>query len=98
TSTASLFPYTTLFRSNGHEDIEVVRGRGQEENGHLGGTANLLAPVKAVIKGQHQVENDQVGLQLLHLAGHIPEVFRHMAGIAPRSEEHTSELQSRFDL
>src|SRR5437868_13272944 len=59
--TSALFPYTTLFRSNGAR---------QHHPGHRHAATGVR---------QHQPEH-----------GDIVEVVR--------SEEHTSELQSRFDL
>src|SRR5207247_10574552 len=64
---STLFPYTTLFRSEGHADV-VIADLGHEEGPRLG------PPTLP----DH-------GMVSLH-----PE--------RPRSEEHTSELQSRVDL
>src|SRR5438067_4798501 len=80
---STLFPYTTLFRSYGH--AQVV----EHAQVLLGGTAEggeVVAHDEGVDAGRHPH-----GLQLAQ--GHLPA-----AGVAQRSEEHTSELQSRFDL
>src|SRR5204862_2083692 len=80
--TSTLFPYTTLFRSH----------RGQA----------LLAehPVThPLLRDPVGVEHDGVaGLQVHHLIGQlgVGEHAEERAGL--RSEEHTSELQSRRDL
>src|SRR5690349_23629337 len=89
---STLFPYTTLFRS-----VEVAGGLVQDHDGwvleqHAGdGDSLLLAAGEAVAaiadEGAHAVR--QRGHQLVDLRG---------AGRGPRSEEHTSELQSRRDL
>src|SRR3712207_8395190 len=65
---STLFPYTTLFRSEGRE------GLGQLE--HVGGD-----PVRAAALGR-----------LGHLVGEGEQLLDQLA---LRSEEHTSELQSR---
>src|SRR5690349_23150560 len=80
--TSTLFPYTTLFRSLGREDPQ----------GHV---ADQLG-VEAVL--------DQTGgdLRALHLAdqrrGVGADRHRDRGLVDVRSEEHTSELQSRRDL
>src|SRR5437868_13158633 len=61
---STLFPYTTLFRS----DVEMAR----------------VARAGAVL--QHVHPPAVAGVADAHVVGH------------DRSEEHTSELQSRFDL
>src|SRR5438094_6857776 len=76
---STLFPYTTLFRSQ-RNDMRVLQ---------RGGEADLaLEPL-----GAHA--GRQLGWQ--HLHHHLPA-----AGVSAerfeRSEEHTSELQSPYDL
>src|SRR3712207_9573874 len=74
---STLFPYTTLFRSERDEEPELQRGERQQ------------LPVGACL---HEVEVDgdeavvEPALGLVH---------RHAARDRLRSEEHTSELQSR---
>src|SRR3712207_7738222 len=65
---STLFPYTTLFRSGGHQ---LRRALGD-------------APL--------QLLGRQPGLGDVHVA---PGVAEEGAGVVERSEEHTSELQSR---
>src|SRR5699024_11290308 len=88
-STPALLPYTTLFRSSpitpGRLTDENVRPRGDARQGRGG------CGVPAVHNGEagRILEADDVCL------GGVDGVH----GIDPqRSEEHTSELQSRFDL
>src|SRR5690349_22481401 len=70
---STLFPYTTLFRSEGAAALDV----------HLVDGARLAFELARV---RHQ-EHRRVGL-VLEVAQRLDE----------RSEEHTSELQSRRDL
>src|SRR3712207_8623393 len=67
---STLFPYTTLFRSEG-----VVGELARQVHGHLPGPGDLGDP-----RGR------------AHLLERHPE---RVAGRGLRSEEHTSELQSR---
>src|SRR3712207_8663513 len=64
---STLFPYTTLFRSDGARDVRAV-GRGEEEGGR-----DLLPSGPPDPARKARLPPDTV----------------------PRSEEHTSELQSR---
>src|SRR5437773_8783985 len=66
----TLFPYTTLFRSGGHEEIE----RPHERDAH-----------------RHESVHQ-------HLGRIEREMVRAVGLRRPRSEEHTSELQSHHDL
>src|SRR5207249_10728690 len=92
---STLFPYTTLFRSRRQlvhivddEDLEAVADRKDRESGD----DDVAHVVDARVRGG-------VDLQDVDVAA-----FRNLgAGLAApagigRSEEHTSELQSRFDL
>src|SRR5207249_10495207 len=71
---STLFPYTTLFRS------QVLSQSDKTPDAHC---QTALNPVKSVC-----------------LMGHRPHTIPGaiIAHKADRSEEHTSELQSRFDL
>src|SRR5438309_3306395 len=82
---STLFPYTTLFRS-GERTPELYR---QAE----------------AVDGQHLVESfedagSDTGRLLIKAAGEIAQQPLGFIGIVelPRSEEHTSELQSQFHL
>src|SRR5207249_12016300 len=87
----TLFPYTTLFRSDGDGKLDLVVGNidgavflltneGTPQTPAFGSAARLNAKGKPVI-----AEGGDAGPCLADWDG-------------DRSEEHTSELQSRFDL
>src|SRR3712207_7420711 len=78
---STLFPYTTLFRSLGgpHRALE----RQQAPDGHVGDRALALVAE----------DRDPVDLRDVH--GRAGGVVRDVARGGVRSEEHTSEIQSR---
>src|SRR5207247_9379293 len=89
----TLFPYTTLFRSIGYDASYLSKA----ENGQPP-TADLARACDQAL---------QAGGQLIALAGaegmarpaQLPAAVATFVGRAvERSEEHTSELQSRVDL
>src|SRR5207249_5802912 len=93
----TLFPYTTLFRSPGRRRRRR-RGPPRPRSGRAplrghGAAAGLIAFMTP------QAHTLWVSL-LLHSPGdgHAPRRAGPRAADGPRSEEHTSELQSRFDL
>src|SRR2546428_9695278 len=71
---STLFPYTTLFRSERRD-----RHRDRREVGAV-------------------LDEVELTLQLLDLRAHVSERRVDLQGLGNRSEEHTSELQSRSDL
>src|SRR2546429_6737697 len=79
---STLFPYTTLFRSI----MTVVDGLGHRRNCRG--------------RNQHQIETHVLGLPQRGGRGHDFRfaVRKNSANFARRSEEHTSELQSRLHL
>src|SRR5690349_23330994 len=83
---STLFPYTTLFRSpispRGFEIVSVIRSARWRISTSLD-TWNLVDAISA------HYFFDQIDIAL-----QIPTITRNF----PRSEEHTSELQSRRDL
>src|SRR5207247_3898652 len=93
----TLFPYTTLFRSAQVGDLAVNR----ERNGHM---------MAAVLYGREdlkieKVEIPAVGAEDLLVRVKVAltcgtdfKVWRQGYHARMRSEEHTSELQSRVDL
>src|SRR5690349_22469092 len=79
---STLFPYTTLFRSLGHELLGARRRPGA----YGGSLENRTRFLRDIVDGIHAtVSRLRIGVRL--------SVFDTV-----RSEEHTSELQSRRDL
>src|SRR5207249_10616461 len=89
------FPYTTLFRSHGHLDDAdlgvLLAAADRQRYAQLGVVAALGGHRTAFAAADGR--EDVLRRGLAHGAGDGDEARR-----APRSEEHTSELQSRFDL
>src|SRR2546429_2580964 len=71
---STLFPYTTLFRSNEGDSATV--------------TVKILDEAGTPLQGQVQAVSTAPTIASVALA----------TGVQPRSEEHTSELQSRLHL
>src|SRR5207249_11703985 len=74
-----LFPYTTLFRSRGPDQTNVV-----------------LARDRGGVIGRAVVHDDDFVIGVIEPAQPLARVADRPRRV--RSEEHTSELQSRFDL
>src|SRR5699024_12490532 len=87
TPRATLFPYTTLFRS-GRFDGAERRIALADEQFRTRSSAGL--PARQKFRRQRQVGAQPLGLRSRAGAG--------LGAFSARSEEHTSELQSRFDL
>src|SRR5690606_41296812 len=82
---STLFPYTTLFRSFcSARTAGLAAGAGWRRIGRLGGAGGRAAETGAHVALEF--------LPQLHVA--LGELVHHR----PRSEEHTSELQSRENL
>src|SRR3712207_8100762 len=86
---STLFPYTTLFRSN----------LGVRSGDFCIGCVGRLNPIKdypTVIRAVSELSRSHASWRLF-IAGSGPELgpLQEMAEALPRSEEHTSELQSR---
>src|SRR3712207_7600291 len=83
---STLFPYTTLFRSGGAVFAERPRA------GRHAGAARLHFG-----GGRTHAHSDPIGRQAgaVGLGEDLVSVTREIAQTAVRSEEHTSELQSR---
>src|SRR5690606_42130168 len=86
-STPTLFPYTTLFRSS-HDLLQQP------------GLQRLHQQQRLVLTEQHQQHSAISRILLLNPAfsADKQQRLRLLNGAAPRSEEHTSELQSRENL
>src|SRR5207249_8148012 len=86
--TSTLFPYTTLFRSQFDvRSLERVLHRAQ----HAAFRQLLRIDDVVSLRGQHHARRLPTRLRMV-------QQFPVSAIGQPRSEEHTSELQSRFDL
>src|SRR5207249_12137680 len=90
------FPYTTLFRSPPFlATLELHHALGAaDEDGHQHSTADLCSWVQSHASSSTV---DCSPVLVSQAASSVPDVSRGDL-VAARSEEHTSELQSRFDL
>src|SRR3546814_8137638 len=92
TRTATLFPYTTLFRSEAHRVRAARQPAGPGGDGHRGRPGrepHRRAAARPAAVGPHR------GQQLPERAAEGADAGRAApAGRDRRSEEHTSELQS----
>ena len=68
---------------HGHHHVHVVRGGGEEQDGHLGDPADLLTPVIAVKKRQHYVYENDVGIAGGKLAYDVLEILRQKHLVSP---------------
>src|SRR5699024_12875977 len=85
---SSLFPYTTLFRSWAYEPLQSTqsyRKRFFSKNALYKRSIERLTDLRALLVYRSQ-------------NGHTTGFRNNLTYIYARSEEHTSELQSRFDL
>src|SRR5699024_12343531 len=79
-----LFPYTTLFRSGAAEGGGHEHAQRADRSGDADQAAGQGVGAFGVDAGETEAEEGVID------PGHAPSLLR--------SEEHTSELQSRFDL
>src|SRR5206468_10590604 len=87
-----LFPYTTLFRSGSAPLLGRARGG-------FRGAICARSSENSFPLGKGQSEAKVCALPTIHQDGPLSEVSNSERPPAqPRSEEHTSELQSRSDL
>src|SRR5438874_4360269 len=84
---STLFPYTTLFRS-------------ELDDRHVETHRALLNTYRTTWRGTGWHTADDDGYLYDHLAYHLRAIgaIDELKGLFARSEEHTSELQSRRDL
>src|SRR5206468_11880732 len=85
---STLFPYTTLFRSqaeDGQSDQDLQRQR------------HLFLASGAAERGAHAAQGNRLPARRAQAFGRI-EAEHEQTQRRQRSEEHTSELQSRSDL
>src|SRR5690554_7267990 len=78
---STLFPYTTLFRSNDSSTLTEVK--------YSGPTLEISTKTNSHKTMQHQIAPSLLAADFSNLAGEVAMI---------RSEEHTSELQSRPHL
>src|SRR5690606_42027885 len=84
---STLFPYTTLFRSV--QMHGMMPGGLVDETQHIGAAARAGEHGFVHMSGRRHTV-DRPDQTVAHQGAHV--------GLAPRSEEHTSELQSRENL
>src|SRR5207248_9099830 len=82
---ASLFPYTTLFRSCSNVILMAMR---QHDGANLRSVLLQVGNVR-----DNQVDAQKLGFREHHAGVDDDDIVAHA-----RSEEHTSELQSPYDL
>src|SRR5699024_12550306 len=95
-STSILFPYTTLFRSKKAEELASI----ERDIRVSEAKDSFKDDRKDLDKSQKSIENLKKELQYWqdHGDSGLNRFFDRMILMQDRSEEHTSELQSRFDL
>src|SRR5690554_7793125 len=84
---STLFPYTTLFRS---QAAEAASRTWLYE--HIG---EDVPPNSRWVLHFDGMDAEQISARVFELHGQLIEVYTSMKGRAPRSEAHTTELQSR---
>src|SRR3712207_9544463 len=88
---STLFPYTTLFRSLGEREVDVLDARRADE------AAREVAEAARQRRREGRAVDEQGRVAgVVEVEGHAADEVRALRGrAAERSEEHTSELQSR---
>src|SRR5207249_9875599 len=89
TPAPTLFPYTTLFRSRDDLDAFLVQAGGKRKR-------VVAADRNQIVKAQPIQVLDDLGCEIVLVL--VIGSAKPLGHICLRSEEHTSELQSRFDL
>src|SRR5207249_12069818 len=82
------FPYTTLFRSSSSSRYSALASAASTASGSSVGSPSMTHPFASVYPSAHQPS------PMLRCGRPLSAAFIPLV----RSEEHTSELQSRFDL
>src|SRR5207249_9203682 len=86
----TIFPYTTLFRSLAVDVPIHIHIHPGVHRALTRSSGVRLDPVDRQLPDRVPVAHDE--------PGELPPVAQDREGVAVRSEEHTSELQSRFDI
>ena len=71
---------------HGHDDIHIVRCRGNEHDRHVRHAPQLLTPVVAVIKRERDVEQHKLRIERRALGEHVAEILRAAHVKAPRRQ------------
>src|SRR3546814_4557057 len=94
TRTDTLFPYTTLFRSQQSDHLAAERGVDADQSGaQLDLAADQHAVADPAVDGPHASADRRGAADRLQCPRHRPGVRPALSG-GIRSEGHTSELQS----
>src|SRR5690606_42027855 len=88
----TLFPYTTLFRSTGPEKLTLFKSNMLFSDLNFFFDGGLAWDSNTTVKFKKNIE--QIGWQTIDNEGNQVPVYEDIH----RSEEHTSELQSRENL
>ena len=67
-----------------HDDVHVVRSRGNEDDGNVGDGTDGTAPVVSVEKGEHDVHEHHVRRTGGKLPQNVLKLFRHVHLMSPR--------------
>lgn len=60
-----------------HDEVHVVRCGREKDDGNFGDTAYLPAPVVAVVAGQHNVHQNQMGIECGEFAQNATKILHH---------------------
>src|SRR5207248_10575157 len=93
---STLFPYTTLFRSEG--SVEAALRRGENSASELSNSDTYKRAARNVAEPTNFFGYLDLGLLYQRLDATLRPMLLMSAAFMPRSEEHTSELQSPYDL
>src|SRR5699024_12114373 len=92
---SSLFPYTTLFRSLLITPVLTLHSL---PHLHRLKFPEKQVRIRALLNSSHPSASPSYPAQLIHFCRPALHKSSRNDMAEPRSEEHTSELQSRFDL
>src|SRR5206468_11464692 len=91
------FPYTTLFRSDDLKHVWRRRRLGACDDGRLTDRRGRHGGLRQLRREQRARADDAGGVRSRRIIAFAPP-HQVRSSLASRSEEHTSELQSRSDL
>src|SRR5207253_6967494 len=93
TPRSTLFPYTTLFRSINIKNLYPKQNLKESES-----KKKRNRKISESKKNRDTNSCFDIGIDFKKSASHIPDDYRGQCLLYHRSEEHTSELQSRGHL